>query len=104
MTDPGLRADRSKDIPSKLTPPLSPGKICTRITVDDKAAVLAEALLLTAKIAPPIWRKQGSRGWCATEEEKAKLHSRWAESEDARTRLRAIPNERSRGRSLKVAT
>ena len=78
---------------SKFTP-LPPGTTRTRTTVDYKAAVRAETLLLTAAlITPPIRRKQGPTGWCATEGEKAKLHTRWKEREDTRTRLRTTPKE-----------
>ena len=70
-----------------------------------EATTLAEALLSTAaRLAPPVRRKQGPRGWCAPEEVKAELHARWLEREDARTRLRANPSDRNLRKALKNAT
>ena len=82
--------------------PLPPG--ITR-SVDGEASTLAEALLSTAaRLAPPIRRKQEPRGWCAPEEVKAELHTRWLEREDARTRLRANPSDRNLRKALKTST
>ena len=57
-----------------------------------------------ARLPPPVRRKQGPRGWCASEEVKAELHTRWLEREDARTRLRANPSDRNLRKALKTAT
>ena len=101
MADHGRRADLNKEITSTLTP-LPPG---TTRCVDDEATTLSEALLSTAaRLAPPVGRKQGPRGWCAPEEVKAELHARWLEREDARTRLRANPSDRNLRKALKTAT
>ena len=82
--------------------PLPPG---TTRYVDEEATTLAEALLSTAaRLAPPVGRKQGPRGWCAPEEVKAELHARWLEREDARTRLRANPSDTNLRKALKTAT
>ena len=95
------RADLNKEITPTLTPLLSGTTRC----VDDEATTLAEALLSTAAtLAAPVRRKQGPRGWCAPEEVKAELHSRWLEKEDARTRLRANPSDRNQRKALKYAT
>ena len=99
--DPGLRADLNNEITSTLTP-LPPG---TTRRVDDEAATLAEALLSTAaRLAPSARRKQGPRGWCAPEEVKAELHTRWLDREDARTRLRVNPSDKNLRKALKAAT
>ena len=99
--DPGLRADLNNEITSTLTP-LPPG---TTRRVDDEAATLAEALLSTAaRLAPSARRKQGPRGWCAPEEVKAELHTRWLEREDTRTQLRANPSDRNLRKALRAAT
>ena len=101
MADHGLRADLNKGITSTLTP-LPPG---TTRCVDNEATTLAEALLSTAaRLAPPVRRKQGPRGWCAPEEVKAESRTRWLEREDARTRLRANPSDRNLRKVLKTAT
>lgn len=48
--------------------------------VDGMAAVLADALLLTAApLAPPTKRKQGSRGWCSSEEVVIEMNVKWLE-------------------------
>ena len=101
MADHGLRADLNKEITPTLTP-LPPG---TTRCVEDEATTLAEALLSTAaRLAPPVRRKQGPRGWCAPEEVKAELHARWLEREDARTRLRANPSDRNLRNAVKTVT
>ena len=100
MADPRLRADLNKEI-TKLTPP-PPG---TTGSVDNRATALVETVLSTAaKLAPHTSRKQGPLGWCTPEEVKAEVHSRWQEREDARTQLRANPNDKSLRKALKVAT
>ena len=76
---------------SKLTPP-PPGTIGS---VDDKAIALVETVLSTAaKLAPHTSRKQGPLDWCTPEEVKAEVHSRWKEKGNARTQLRANPEEK----------
>ncbi|CAN0537411.1 unnamed protein product, partial [Laminaria digitata] len=100
MADPRLRADLNKEI-NKLTPP-PPG---TTDSVDNRATALVETVLSTAaKLAPRTSRKQGPLGWCTPEEVKAEVQSRWQEREDARTQLRANPNDKSLRKALKVAT
>ena len=74
-------------------------------SVDDMTSVLTEKLLSNAAdIAPPIWRKQVPRGWCATEQTKAELNARWQDREDARKRVRSAPNDRGLRRALKATT
>ena len=55
-------------------------------------------------MAPPIRRKQVSRGWFATEETRAELNARWQDREDARKRVRSAPNDRGLRRALKATT
>ena len=79
--------------------PLLPATI-----VDDMVTVLNQTFLSTAaNLAPPIEHKQGVGGWCATEEAKAEMHSKWQEREDAKKRLHAAPNDRILRKTLKVA-
>ena len=101
MADHGLRGDLKKEIMSTRTP-LPPG---TTRSVDDEATKLAEALMSTAaRLALPVGRKHGPRGWCAPEEVTAKLHTPRFEREHARTRLRAKPSNRNLRKALKTAT
>ena len=66
-------------------------------------SLLTETLLSNAAdIAPPIWLKQVSRGWCATEETKTELKPRWQNRENARKRAPPAPDYRGLLRALKA--
>ena len=100
IADLGLRANLKREIPKLIPPP--PGTIGS---VDDKATALVENVLSTVvKLAPHTSRKQGSLGWCTPEGVKTEVYSQWHEREDARTQLRAKPNDQSLQKALKVAT
>ena len=66
MADPHLRINFQEAIAAN---PASPIPGTNAGSVDDMTSVLTETLLSNAAgIAPPIRRKQVTRGWCATEE------------------------------------
>ena len=102
MADPQLRMNLENAIAATLASP-TPGTNAG--SVDDMASLLTEMLLSNAADrAPPIRRKQVSRGWCATEATKAELHARWQDREDASKRVRSAPNDRGLRQALTATT
>ena len=100
MADPHLRMSFHGAIAANLASPIPGTKAGS---VDDMTLVLTKTLLsIAADIAPPIWRKHVTGGWCATEETKAGFNARWQDREDARKRVRSAPNDRGLRRSLKA--
>ena len=102
MADPHLRMNFQNAIAAKLASPI---RGTNAGSVDDMTSLLTKTLMSNAAdIAPPIWRKQVPKSWCATEEPKAELNRRWQDREDARKRVCSAPNDRGLRRALKATT
>ena len=103
IADPQPRMNFQNTIAAKLASPIpgtNAGSVDDVTFITDRDALLSNA----ADIAPPIRRKHVPRGWCATEETKAELNTRWQDREDATKRVRSAPNDRGLRRALKATT